>query len=79
MKHNSSLKHKATNIFERQPIIDLVSLISGGTYILKSTPNDRVLEKLLMVILFCYQNFCQKSAERKSSKTTFVLMSDLRL
>ena len=59
-------------------IIDLVShttyvvyvnfFISGGTYNLKSTPNDRLFEKLFMTILFTFRVFCQKSAERKSPK-----------
>ena len=45
--------------------------ISGGTYSLKSTLNDRFFEKL-----FYSQSFCQKSVERK---LYFVLMSGLVL
>ena len=40
--------------------------MSGGTYSLKSTPNDnRFFEKLFMAVFIYFQNFCQKSAERK--------------
>ena len=74
-------------------IIDLVShttyivcvLIlykSGRTYSLKSTPSDRLFEKLFKAILFTLQSFCRKSAERKSPKKYFwyfVLMSGLRV
>ena len=49
----------------------LILYISGGTYSLKSTPNDRFFEKLFMAILFT-QNFCLKSAERKSLKKYFL-------
>ena len=60
----------------------LILYISGRTYSLKSTPNDRFFEKLFMAVLIHYQSFCQKSAERKSSKnyySYFVLMSGLEL
>ena len=56
--------------------------ISGWTYSLKWTPNDRFFEKLFMEILFTSQSFCQKSAERKLPKKYylyFVLMSGLVL
>ena len=39
-------------------IIDLVSHIIGGTYNLKSTPNDR-FEKLFMAILFTHRVFAR--------------------
>ena len=45
----------------------LILYISGGTYGLKSTPNDKFFEKLFVAILFT-QNFFQKSAERKLLK-----------
>ena len=48
----------------------LISYISGGTYSLKSTPNDR-FEKRFKANLFDSQSFCQKSAERKSPKKYF--------
>ena len=41
-------------------IIDLVShttYVSGGTYSLKSTPNDRFFEKLFMVIFYLLSEF----------------------
>ena len=38
--------------------------LCGGTYSLKSTPNDRFFEKLFMASLIYSQSFCQKSAER---------------
>ena len=58
----------------------LILYISGGTYSLKTTSNDRFFEKLFMAILFYSQSFCQKSAERKSLNKNFsyfVLMSGL--
>ena len=38
---------------------------------LKSAPNDRFFEKLFMVVFIDSQNFCQKSAEKKSPKKYF--------
>ena len=60
----------------------LILYISGGTYCLKSTPNDRFFGKLFIAIFIYFQSFCQKSAERKSTKkyfSYFVLISDLGL
>ena len=57
----------------------LILYICGRTYSLKSTPKDRFFEKLFMAIYIYSQRFCQKSAERKSPKNTFVFMSGLRL
>ena len=55
----------------------------GGTYSLKSTPNDRFFFLKTFHGNFIYsQSFCQKSAERKSPKkyfSYFVLMSGLGL
>ena len=46
--------------------------MSGGTYIIKSSPNDRLFfYKLFKAVLFTLQSCCQKSAERKSSKEIF--------
>ena len=45
--------------------------VSGGTYSLTSSVNDRFLEKLFMAISFYSQSFCQKSAERKPPKKYF--------
>ena len=49
----------------------LILYISGGTYSLKSTPNDKFFEKVFMAILFYSQSCGQKSAERKSPKKYF--------
>ena len=49
----------------------LILYISGGTYCLKSTSNDKFFEKLFMAIPIYSQSFCQKSAERKSPKKYF--------
>ena len=46
--------------------------LNGGTYTLKSTPNDRFFEKLFMATLFTSQSFCQESPERKSPKKYFL-------
>ena len=56
----------------------LILYLSAGAYNLKSTPNDRFFEKLLMAVLIYSQSFYQKSAERKSQNKYFlyfVLMS----
>ena len=37
----------------------LILYISGGTYSLKSTPNDKVIEKLFMAILFNLRAFAR--------------------
>ena len=50
----------------------LILHVSGGTYSLKSTPNDSFLRNFFMAILFHSQSFCQKSAERKSPKKYFL-------
>ena len=58
----------------------LILYIIGETHSLKSTPNDRFVEKLFMAILFTSQSFFQKSAERKSPKKYFlyvILMSGM--
>ena len=60
----------------------LILYMSGGTYSLKSTPNDRFFEKLFHGHFIYSQSFCQKSAEGKSPKKYFlyfVLMSGLGL
>ena len=49
----------------------LILYISGRTYNLKSTPNNRFFEKLLTAVLIYSQSFCQKSAERISPKKYF--------
>ena len=35
----------------------VILYVSGGTYSLKSTPNDRFFEKLFMAILVYFQEF----------------------
>ena len=49
----------------------LILYISGGSYSLKSTPNDKFSEKLFLAALIYSQSFCQKSAERKPPKKYF--------
>ena len=49
----------------------LILYLSGGTYSLTSTLNDKFLRDFFMAGLFCSQSFCQKSAERKSPKKYF--------
>ena len=55
----------------------LILYINGGTYGLKSTPNDKFFEKLFMAIFIYSQSFCQKSAERKSPKKYLAWESNL--
>ena len=40
-------------------VVCVISYISGGTYRLKSTPNDRSFEKLFMAILFIFKVFAR--------------------
>ena len=49
----------------------LISHISGGTYSLKSTPNDRFFEKLFMAILFILRNFARNLLRGSRRKNTF--------
>ena len=49
-----------------------VLYISGETYSLELTKDDRFFEKLFMAILLTLRVFCQKSAERKPSKKYFL-------
>ena len=46
-------------------------LLSGRTYSLTSTPNDRFLRNFFMAGFFYSQSLCHKSAERKSPKKYF--------
>ena len=39
--------------------------VSGGTYSLTSTPNNRIFEKLFHGRFICSLSFCQKSVKRK--------------
>ena len=60
----------------------LILYVSGVTYSLKSTPNDRFFKKLFVSILFTLKSFCHKFADRKSLKkyfSYFVLMFGLGL
>ena len=43
----------------------LILYISGGTYSLKSTPNDRFFEKLFMAILFTLRVFARNLLYKK--------------
>ena len=55
----------------------LILYISGGTYSLKSSPNDRFFWETFHGNFIYSQCYCQKSAERKSPKkyfSYFVLM-----
>ena len=61
----------------------LILYISGGTYCLKSTTNDRFFEKLFMVILFTLRVFARNllrgNRRRNTFRISFFLMSGLRL
>ena len=60
----------------------LILYISGGINSLKSTPNNRFLEKLFHDSFIYSLSFCQKSDERESPKKYilyFILMSGLGL
>ena len=59
----------------------LILYVSGRTYSLTSTSNNRLLRNFYMAGLFYSLNCCQKSAEKKSPKkyffSYFVLMPDM--
>ena len=42
--------------------------ISGGTYSLKSTPNEKFFEKLLMAILFILRVFARRNPLRRNRR-----------
>ena len=49
----------------------LILYISGGTYSLKSTPNDRFVEKLFMAILFTLRVFARNLLRGNRRRNTF--------
>ena len=49
----------------------LILYISGGTYSLKSTPNDRFFEKLFMAILFTLRVFARNLLSGNRRSNTF--------
>ena len=49
----------------------LILYISGGTYSLKSTPNDKLLEKLFMAILFTLRVFARNLLRGNRRWNTF--------
>ena len=77
------------------PSVRIIDLVSHTTYVVcvnfidkwrdlqfKVDSERQIFEKLFMAVLIHTQNFCQKSAERKSPKKYilyFVLMSGLGL
>ena len=57
--YNSSVRIKK-QFFTPLILCLLILNMSGGTYSLKTTPNDRFLRKLCIAIIFTYsQRFCQ--------------------
>ena len=58
-----------------------MSYISGGTYSLKATPNDRFFWKLFMAFLFTLRLFARNLLNRNSPRKYFLyfFMSSLRL
>ena len=68
--------------FSNRLMLILILYISGGTYSLKSIPNDWFFWEIFHGSFNFFQTFCQKSDERKSQKKYFlyfVLMSGLGL
>ena len=52
----------------------LILYISGGTYSLKSTPNDRFFEKLFMAILFTLRNFARNLLRGNRRRNIFGIL-----
>ena len=70
--------------------VRIIDLVSHTTYVvcvnfirkwrdlqLKSTPNDRFYEKLVIAVLIYSQSFCQKSAVEIAEKILFVFCFDV--
>ena len=55
----------------------LILYMSGGTYSLKSTPNDRFLRSFYMTILFTLRVFAWNLLRESCRRNIFILMSDL--
>ena len=55
----------------------LILYISGGTYGLKSTPNDGFFGELFMAIFIYSQRFCLKSADEIAEELSFVFCFDV--
>ena len=55
----------------------LILFISGGTYSLKSTPNDRFFEKLFITILFALRVFARNLLRGNRRKNTFRIRFDV--
>ena len=53
---------------------ELILYISGGTYSLKSTPNDRFFEKVFMIILFTLRVFARNLLRGNCRKNTFCIL-----
>ena len=49
----------------------LILYVSGGTFNLTSTPNNKFFEELLHGSFICSQSSCQKSDERKCRRNVF--------
>ena len=49
----------------------LILYVSGGTFNLTSTPNNKLFEELLHGSFICSQSSCQKSDERKCRTNVF--------
>ena len=60
-----------TYLLTRLMLCVLILYVSGGTYSLTSTLNDRFLKNFLMAGLFYSQGFCQKSAEKKAPNLVY--------
>ena len=52
----------------------LILYIIGGTYSLKSTPNDRFFEKLFMAILFTHSVFARNLLTGNRQRNTFRIL-----
>ena len=75
-RYDSSVKMTAY-LLTPLTLCALILYVSGGTYSLTSTPNDRILRKIFHGKFIYSQNVCQKSAESKSPKKYFILIPDL--
>ena len=70
--HNYNLSVRITALFLTSLILCVLILyMNGGTYSLKSTPNNRFVLETFHGSFIYFQSFCQISAERRAPKIYF--------
>ena len=74
--HYNPLVMITTQFLTTLMLCALILYMSGGTYTLKSTPNDRFLRKFFMAIIFTFRVFARNLLKDKRRKILFVFCFD---